>query len=176
MPKTHKNLFLLILGVWLAMAQPVQAAEKVERLGVYRHWIAYTHKEKGNKICYIATRPTKEEGKYSRRGDVAAFITHRPYLKELDQVSFAAGYDFRPKSNATLWIDNQKFELFTHADRAWAPDEKMDQTLVKSMIKGTKMVVYGLSERGTKTKDTYSLLGFTDAYKKATQSCGLKTN
>ena len=40
------------------------------------------------------------------------------------------------------------------------------------MIKGSKMVAVGTSSRGTKTKDTYSLSGFTKAYKAINKACG----
>ena len=42
----------------------------------------------------------------------------------------------------------------------------------RTSFKGAKMVVRGTSWRGTKTKDTYSLKGFTAAYKKINEICG----
>ena len=39
------------------------------------------------------------------------------------------------------------------------------------MRQGKKMVVVGASWRGTETTDTYSLFGFTRAYKKLLDAC-----
>ena len=42
------------------------------------------------------------------------------------------------------------------------------------MIRGSKMLVTGTSVRGTKTVDTYSLRGFTAAYKTIGRDCSVK--
>ena len=41
------------------------------------------------------------------------------------------------------------------------------------MKKGNTMKVIGYSTRGTKTTDTYSLIGFTAAYKYISQICDI---
>ena len=42
------------------------------------------------------------------------------------------------------------------------------------MAKGRQLIVTGYSSRGTKTTDTYSLAGFTAAYKAIGKACGVK--
>ena len=61
--------------------------------------------------------------------------------------------------------------LFTNGDNAWAPDNATDKKLVETMKRGERMIVEGVSARGTKTKDTYSLSGFSSAYKAISQKC-----
>ena len=39
------------------------------------------------------------------------------------------------------------------------------------MRSGEKLVIDGISKRGTKTKDFYSLMGFTAAHNKINQAC-----
>ena len=39
------------------------------------------------------------------------------------------------------------------------------------MKKSNRAEVIGVSSRGNKTKDTYSLMGFTDAYNAAKKKC-----
>ena len=63
--------------------------------------------------------------------------------------------------------------LFTNSDSAWAYD-KEDSAIVRSMVSGKTMIVTGFSSRGTKTVDTYSLLGFTQAHRTIGKLCGLK--
>ncbi len=46
--------------------------------------------------------------------------------------------------------------------------------MVQAMRRGRKMVVRGLSTRGTKTVDTYQLAGFTAAHKAIGKACGVK--
>ena len=54
---------------------------------------------------------------------------------------------------------------------AWAEDEEKDDLLIQAMKRGTTMVVKGISSRGTKTKDTYSLKGFTASYEAINKVC-----
>ena len=44
------------------------------------------------------------------------------------------------------------------------------------MKNGNKLKITGYSSRGTKTTDTYSLMGFTAAYNHISKSCNIKIN
>ena len=57
---------------------------------------------------------------------------------------------------------------------AFAVDTKTDKALVDAMIRGARMVVKGTSSRGTKTTDTYSLKGFSAAFKTIGKACKVK--
>lgn len=162
---------LAILGLlmgWSASAY----GQSFERLGDYNEWSAFRFTENGSKACFMASQPTKHEGDYKERGDIYALVTHWPSDRTRDEVSIVIGYKFQKDSAVNLTIGSQKFKLFTRDDVAWTPNAKEDGRLVKAMIKGAKMVVRGTSWRGTKTKDTYSLKGFTAAYKKINEICG----
>jgi|SRR5690625_1680168 len=71
------------------------AAQSVERVGDYNAWSSYTTKEDGNKVCFIASAPTKSEGKYTRRGNAFSVVTLRPADSRDPEVSFIAGYTFK---------------------------------------------------------------------------------
>ena len=45
--------------------------------------------------------------------------------------------------------------------------------MVRAMRVGKKLVIRGISSRGTKTTDTFSLKGFTKAYAAMNRSCGI---
>ncbi len=156
---------------WLLAGGPA-FGQGIERLGEYGNWRAFAFDENGEKACYIASQPTKDEGDYSKRGKIYAMVTHRPAEKVRDEVSLAAGYTFKAESSVQVTIDSTKFQLFPHQDTAWAPDTAGDQKLVAAMKAGSTMVVQGTSTRGTATKDTYSLSGFTKAYTAAAKACG----
>jgi hypothetical protein len=133
----------------------------------------HIRRQKGEKACYIASQPKKDEGKYKKRGEIYAMVTHRPGDKVRDEVSLSAGYRYKAESRIEVAIDSSKFELFPHEDTAWVPDSEGDKKLVAAMRAGKTMVVRGTSARGTATKDTYSLTGFTKAYRAASKACGL---
>ena len=71
-------------------------------------------------------------------------------------------------------IGKRKFELFTSGDSAWARNKKDDANIVRAMRSGAKMIVTGVSSRGTKTKDTYSLSGISAAHRAIGKACKVK--
>ena len=117
---------------------------------------------------------TKSEGNYTKRGDVLFVVTHRPAEKELGVVNFRTGYKFKKNRDALITINNKKFSLFTQGSDGWAKDSETDKAITQAMILGSQMVIVGISSRGTKTTDTFSLSGFTAAYKAASKACKIK--
>ena len=160
----------VVLALLIALA-PQMVAAQARVIGEHRQWITFEFDEEGNRVCYMASRPVKEEGNYTRRGDVYALVTHRPALGSFGVVSFVAGYTFRENEPVTVVIDgDQRFTLFSVDDNAWAEDAD-DPRLVDAMKAGVELVVQGTSSRGTLTTDTYSLLGFTAAFNEISRSC-----
>lgn len=160
--------FLLIL---FALFAPLPAAAAVEKLGTFQYWTAYKTSQGGKRVCYMASPPKKDEGNYTKRGDILTMVTHRPASKSFNVVSIHAGYKFKKGSTAEVAIGGASFTLFTNAETAWANDSADDRALVKNMRAGSKMIVRAKSWRGTETKDTYSLLGFTAALRAIDKAC-----
>jgi invasion protein IalB len=165
---------LMAAGAASGMAGAAGAAEDPDVLGTFEAWTAYLYEGAGGKTCYMAGQPIKEEGKYTKRGDVLALITHSPGDKTFDVVSIVAGYTHKADSEVLVKIGSRKFNLFTFEDRAWASEEVTDRELVAAMKRGHRMVVIGTSSRGTRTTDTYSLVGFTKAHDKISAACAVK--
>ena len=166
--------FLMAAAVFAVLAVSPSGAGGVEVLGVFNDWRVYGTTEAGKKLCYMASEPKKDEGKYKKRGKIHAMVSHRPSTKALNVISIRAGYAYKEGSAVSIDIDGKAFTLFTEGDTAWTEDEKGDKTLVKAMKAGRTMVVRGVSSRGTKTKDTYSLSGFTAAHKAISKACGVR--
>ena len=162
---------LFFFSALLLLSSPAHAAEQRE-IGRYGSWVAYEFEENGGKVCYMASKPQKAEGKYSKRGDIVAMVTHRPSEGTKDVFSYMAGYGYKKGSDVTLKIDGQTFTLFTQNDMAWAADAAADSAIAAALQKGNKMVVEGVSARGTETTDTFSLSGSTKAYEAISAACG----
>ena len=165
-----KKYIILFLAIMFSL--PVHANSMPEEIGQFKDWTAYSYKEGKNTVCYMASMPKKDEGNYKVRGDIYAIVTHRPADKSYDVVSFIAGYPFKKGTSIVVKIGTTSFNnLFPNGETAWAPDSATDKRLVEEMKRGEKMIVEGVSARGTKTKDTYSLAGFTGAYKAISAKC-----
>jgi len=155
----------------LAVMLATPAAQAETFLGKHGDWEAFSDTEGGKSICYMASEPTKMRGKYSKRGASYAMVTHRPAEKSRNVVSVRAGYSYKPASEVEIAVGKLKFKLFTKDGWAFAPDPDADNALVKAMVRGATMTVVGTSARGTKTTDTYSLKGFTAAYRAISKAC-----
>ena len=165
---------LVVAAGWLIGGQSA-LAQDIQRLGDFGDWSAFKYEENGAPVCYMASQPTRDEGNYTRRGDIYAQVSHRPNENRRDEVSFVAGYQHQEDSWVHVSVGGQKTRFFTQGDGAWAPDSETDKNLIDAMIRGRTLIVEGTSSRGTATKDTYSLIGFTKAYETISQACGLSS-
>ncbi|MCZ4281019.1 invasion associated locus B family protein [Kiloniella laminariae] len=157
----------------IAFSTGVQA-QGVKVIAQHRDWTSYSYNEDGQKVCYMLSAPKKAEGSYSKRGDIYLMVSHRVADQRWNEVSIQTGYTFKPKSDAVLNVGKSRFTFFTEEDWAWAYDIADDEKIINAMIKGAELIVHGVSSRDTKTKDTYSLSGFSAAYRSINQACGKK--
>ncbi|WP_419902764.1 invasion associated locus B family protein [Kiloniella sp.] len=160
-------------GAFFLSAAPGHA-QGIKRIGQHKDWASYSYSENGHKVCFISSVPKKAEGKYKKRGDIHLIVSHRTGEERWDEVHIQTGYTYKNKSDATLSIGKSKYMFFTEGDSAWAYNSDADKKVINSMIKGSNLIVSGVSARGTKTKDTYSLRGFSAAYRSINQACGKK--
>ena len=145
-----------------------------KELAKFNDWSAFAEGEGKNLACMAVSKPKKAEGNYSRRGDVFAIVTHLPGQNKWNEFSIVAGYNYQPNSNPDVTIGDMKFQLFTSGSRAWSFSPSEDEKIVKFLKNSMNMKVVGTSSRGTITSDTYSLVGFSKAYKKINEACKKK--
>ncbi|MDP6350872.1 MAG: invasion associated locus B family protein [Alphaproteobacteria bacterium] len=161
----------MIAALGVGWAGVVAAADGDQVLGRFKDWTTVTFVEDGIEVCYIVSQPKKSEGDYTKRGAAYVQVTRRGPSAS-DVVSFEAGYPFRAEVEVVVEIDNKTFKLFGHGETAWAYGEDGDREMVSAMRSGKRMTVRGVSQRGTKTTDRYSLFGFTKAHKTMVEECG----
>ena len=117
------------LTLVLYAAAPANAAETIF-IGAYGEWEAFHAGEGKSKICYMASKPISDQGKYKKRGEIQFFVTHQPAAKIKHEINVVNGYDFRKKSTVTVHISRKRFTLFTRGDSAWAKSKKTEQVMV----------------------------------------------
>ena len=164
-------LFLNILIICLFM-KSLMASEKIQ-IEKFNDWSVLRQETDAGRLCYITSEPIEKKGDYDKnnRGETRVFVTHGPGKAERDVVSIVAGYVFEKQSEVDLYVDGVKQLFFTLQDRAWSfgPDE--DKKIIRNMKRGNKLTVEGVSSRGNKTIDIYSLSGFTKAKKMLDKIC-----
>ena len=163
---------LLLVISLVIFSAPGFAQQKY--LGEFKDWFAYREDQGAVRLCYIASIPKKEPGKYTSRGETFILVTHRPNESKRDVFELQAGYTYKKQSKVALNIDGTVTKLVTNGASAWAETNKSDRKLAAAMAKGRQLIVTGFSARGTKTTDTYSLAGFTAAYRAIGKACDVK--
>lgn len=106
------------------------------------------------------------------RGQTLLMVFYRPSAGANGQVAFTGGYPFKSGVPVTVNISGNEFALFTEGEWAWPATTSDDAKIIAAMKRGAEAVVTGLSGKGTTTKDTFSLLGFTAAVEDAAKRCG----
>jgi hypothetical protein len=131
--------------------------------------------EESPKECWGVTVPketvnTRDGQPVSvRRGDILLFVTFRPGAP--GEISFTGGYPFANGSTVTLEVDGKSYDLFTDGEWAWPATPEADAELLAAMKAGSTAVASARSDRGTQTKDSFSLRGFTAAMTEAETRC-----
>jgi len=105
------------------------------------------------------------------RDDILLLVSNRPGSNVSHEISFTGGYTFQSGSTVNVNIGGSEFELFTDGSWAWPASPSDDAKIVTSMQRGANAILTARSSRGTVTKDTFSLLGFTAALEEADKRC-----
>jgi len=106
-----------------------------------------------------------------RRGDIRLIVFFRPSENVNGQVMFTGGYPFADGSTVSVQIGNTTYQMFTQGETAWPATPEEDAKFVVAMKRGANAVLNARSGRGTRTQDTFSLLGFTAAVEEAARRC-----
>lgn len=166
---TSRFFYLLTLCCAVFAITPAQADDD---LGRFNDWQAHTYQENGGTVCNMWSRPITHEEDGRPRGDIFAFVTHRPNDGgRRDEVSLEMGYPADPNKPVVVTIGSASWQFFTVDSSAFARSSD-DAAVVKAMRAGNRMTVVGVSTRGTETKDVYSLSGFTKAHQAINKGCG----
>jgi len=156
-------------------ALPAAAAGGVKPtlLGQYGEWGAYTASPGGKKVCFAIAKPASSttEPPGRPRNPSYMFISSRPAEKVSNEVSIIIGYPFKPNSDATAEVGSTSFALYTQQDGAWIKNAAEESHMVDAMRAGQSAVVKGVSAKGTKSVDTFSLKGLAQALDRTDQEC-----
>lgn len=172
----HSTIFKgLAVMAALSIGTQVAAQESTNRVAAETDWSVFVENEP--KECWGVSAPKESvnsrDGRVVavRRGDILLFLTYRPGANVKGEMSFTGGYPFAKGSTVTLDISGTKFELFTEGEWAWPASPADDAKIITAMKRGTTAVLSARSGRGTETKDSFSLLGFTAALEEAETRC-----
>ena len=133
---------VIILALFTLLAITNVSAEEVKKVLKNKDWEAYVVKNETSKICFAQSIPILQAPKSNIR-EARLFVTFRPNEKISDEISITSGYEYNKK----------------------------EKKMIKTMKRGSRIMVTGYNQKGSQTIDHYSLLGFTKAYNSAKKNC-----
>ena len=146
-------------------------AEEVKKMGTHKDWETYVINTEQGKVCFTQSKPVLQAPKSNPR-DARLFITFRPGEKIINEISITAGYEFNTKNSITATSGKNKYKFdIAQEGFAWITDNKLESKMVKTMKKGSRIMITGYNQKGSQTIDHYSLLGFTKAYNATKANC-----
>ena len=161
--------FIIIIFVTTFISQV--NAEEVKKMGTHKDWDTYVINSDTHKVCFAQSKPVLQAPKKSQR-DARLFITFRPGEKITNEISITAGYEFNTKNSITATSGKNKYKFdLAQEGFAWMTDNKLESKMVKTMKKGSRIMITGFNQKGSQTIDHYSLLGFTKAYNATKANC-----
>jgi invasion protein IalB len=137
----------------------------------FKAWSLHQSRSASHNICYVAAMPSQKTPTAANRAAVVFYISTWPKDGVRSEVSVKLGYPIKPTTKVTVTIGSETFDLQARTERAYVYDATQELKLIDAMKSGSSMTVTGLSERGTKTSDTYSLSGITAALKAMADRC-----
>ena len=145
--------------------------EEIKKMGNHKDWETYIINSETGKVCFAQSKPVLQAPKANPR-DARLFISFRPGEKITNEISITAGYEFNNKNSITAKSGRYKYKCdITQEGFAWIADNKLEKKMIKTMKKGSRIMVTGYNQKGSQTIDHYSLLGFTKAYNATKANC-----
>lgn len=150
------------------------AAQQVENLGTSNFWTAWKGADSTGTLCFISSQPQDAQPTGVNRSPIHFIVINRLGMGTKNEIQIFMGYPLNADSKPEIVIDDRAFSLIVVSDAeetAWGVPSD-EGAIIAAMKAGSKMVVKGLSKRGTNTTDTYSLSGVTASMNAIETKCG----
>ena len=174
-----KKQFIILTLITVLFCTPVVSKSfSTNRVWHSQNWSVFVE----DSLCWIVAGPSETKATRNgksvivNRSDIQLFATFVPSEDIYGQISFTSGYPFKNRSVVKVSVGSSEHILLqTEEEWAWLwvpSQEKENEALLKSLRRGVTALVSGTSSRGTRTRDTFSLLGFSAAFAEAQKRCG----
>ena len=147
------------------------SAEELKKIGKFKDWETLVLIKDSGLTCFVQTKPVLQSPKSNKR-EARLFVSFRPSDKVVDEISTTSGYEFNNQNKILATSGKRKYVFdIVKNSFAWISSNKVEKKMIKTMKKGSRIMVTGYNKAGSQTIDHYSLLGFTKAYNTAKKSC-----
>ena len=161
---------IFFLGIFIFSINYV-SAEELKKIGKSKDWETLVLIKDDGLTCFAQTKPLLQSPKADKR-EARLFVSFRPSDKVADEISTTSGYEFNSQNSILAKSGKKKYKFDIVQDSfTWISSNKVEKTMIKTMKKGSRIMITAYNKSGSQTIDHYSLLGFTKAYNIAKKSC-----
>ena len=161
---------IFFLGIFIFSINYV-SAEELKKIGKSKDWETLVLIKDDGLTCFAQTKPLLQSPKADKR-EARLFVSFRPSDKVADEISTTSGYEFNSQNSILAKSGKKKYKFDIVKDSfAWISSNKVEKKMIKTMKKGSRIMITAYNKSGSQTIDHYSLLGFTKAYNIAKKSC-----
>ena len=147
------------------------SAEELKKISKSKDWEALVLIKDNELTCFAQTKPVLQSPKANKR-EARLFVSFRPNDKVSDEISTTSGYEFNSQNSILATSGKKKYKFDIRQEGfAWMTSSKLEKRMIRTMKKGSRIMITGYNEEGSQTRDHYSLLGFTKAYGAAKKNC-----
>ena len=163
-----KTIFLFFI---LLIFDNYALSQEVKKIGKYKDWETIVFIDGENKVCFAQSVPVLQAPKKNPR-DARLFVSFRPNDKISDEISVTSGYEYNNQNSITATSGKSKYKFdIAQENFAWISESKVEKKMIKSLKRGSRIMVTGYNKTGSQPIDHYPLLGFTKAYNSAKKNC-----
>jgi hypothetical protein len=144
-------------------------AQNTELQAKFLDWSVFKSKMKEQTSCYLISLPIKRSGNYEQKEESYFIVTN--INNDIDEISVHSGTNYQEDSQVKLYFDSKLFYLNIYLNKAWANNKDEDNKIIKQLQKNAEMTIVSNLTPNITIKDTYSLIGFLQAYKKMKELC-----
>ena len=155
---------LVMLTALAAPALAFGAAQQPKPLGVFQKWTSASYGSGSGKACYAFSLAPVPKG--SKATPAMLTITERP--GNPTEISLSQGVTYAKDAKATVMVGTQKLEFFTKDNMAYALHSKATTAAFSG---GSNAIATSPAPGGKTVTDTFSLQGYSDAYKAIDKAC-----
>ena len=147
-------------------AHPAAASNAPKELATFDDWIAASHGDGSQIVCYALTRAKTSTPSLVGRGQVVLTVSERPTVR--DTVAIEAGFDYAKDAAVTVQVDQTGLDFYTRGSNAYARDGK---AAVAAFQRGERAIARSPGPKKEQVTDSFSLKGFSAAYAAVVKAC-----
>ena len=131
-------------------------AEEVKKIGKFKDWETMVLSKSDSIVCFAQSKPVLQSPKNNKR-DSRLFVTFSPGEKIVDEISITAGYEFNKQNSITAKSGKFRYKFdISQQNFAWIADNKVERKMIRTMKKGSRLMISGYNSSGSQTIDHYS--------------------